>query len=85
MREVHIEIRFGEDGFPSPEMLALRNQIEDFIDDGELGEIVDAGSGMGVMDIYVSVSDPDSFIATVKEFVTGLGAEAATTYSVRDE
>ena len=56
--EIHIQIRIKGDGFASPAELDQRNQLEDEITERKIGEVVDAGSGMGVMDLSVEVTDP---------------------------
>jgi hypothetical protein len=54
---IHIEIHVERGGFPSSDELRLRQELEDWIHDNRIGEVVDAGSGGGVMDIYVKSID----------------------------
>ena len=79
MPEIHIEIRCGGDGFPSPDELAMRHAFEDAIADADVGEVVDAGGGMGVMDVYVEVEDVASALSEAKAIVKRLGLEDRAT------
>lgn len=56
--EIHIQIKLKGDKFASPEEFDERNQLEDEIEKRKIGQVVDAGSGMGVMDLSVEVADP---------------------------
>lgn len=58
LSEIHIQIKIKGDGFASPEELRERNGLEEEIEKRMIGEVVDAGSGMGVMDLAVEVADP---------------------------
>ena len=60
MMEIHIQIKIQGDGFPSPEELDLRHELEDWIEDNGVGVVVDAGAGGGVMDIFIEPSDMES-------------------------
>ena len=79
MAETHIQIRCDGNGFPSPEELNTRYALEDAIDEAGIGEIVDAGGGMGVMDIFVEVADPSAAQPAVTALVARVGlADRAT-------
>ena len=54
--EIHVELRIGGDGFPAAEQLRIRHELEDCIHDNGIGQVVDAGAGRGVMDIFVEAS-----------------------------
>ena len=56
--EIHIQIKLQGSGFASPQELGERNRLQDDIERRKIGEVVDAGSGMGVMDLSVVVTDP---------------------------
>ena len=58
--QIHIEFKLTGDGFPNADELRLRHELEDWILDRALGDIVDAGAGRGVMDIYVETSREDA-------------------------
>lgn len=75
MPEIHIQIKCAGDGFPSSEELASRHALEDALLEAEVGEIVDAGGGMGVMDVYLDVEDVAAAMATATEIVKRLGLE----------
>lgn len=77
--EIHIEIKCDGDGFPSSAELAKRNALEDALAEADVGEVVDAGGGMGVMDIYIDVKDVSVAMAKTKEIVVRLGLESRTT------
>lgn len=79
MAEIHIQIRYDGDGFPSSNELHTRYALEDAIDQAGIGEIVDAGGGMGVMDIFVEVADPSAAQPAVTAIVARVGlADRAT-------
>lgn len=48
---------------PSKQELALRHALEDEIKKSEVGEIVSAGAGMGMMDVQVRLATKDSWKA----------------------
>jgi hypothetical protein len=79
MTEIHIQIHCDGDGFPSSSELAVRHAVEDALGDAEVGEVVDAGGGMGVMDIYLAVDDVASAVSKAKAIVKRLGLEARAT------
>jgi hypothetical protein len=58
--EIHIQIKLAGDGFPSPDELDLRHELEDWLEDNGLGIVLDAGGGGGVMDIFFEQSLPDA-------------------------
>ena len=78
MPEIHITIRYDGAGLPSQAELATRHQLEDALEDEEVGEVVDAGGGMGVMDIYLDVDDVPAALARAKVIVARLGLAART-------
>lgn len=78
MSEIHIEIKCDGDGFPSSAELAKRHAVEDALAEAEVGEVVDAGGGRGVMDIYVDVKDVAVAMAKTKAIVKRLGLESRT-------
>jgi hypothetical protein len=84
MPEIHIQLKCDGDGFPSSDELAKRHAIEDAINDAEVGEVVDAGGGMGVMDVYVDVEDVSVAMAKITEIVKTLGLESRTTVTAPD-
>jgi hypothetical protein len=73
MAEIHITIRYDGAGLPSLAELAARRQLEDALEDEEVGDVVDAGGGMGVMDIYLDVDDVPAALARAKAIVARLG------------
>jgi hypothetical protein len=79
MPEIHIQIKCEGDGFPSADELESRNELEDALMEAEVGEIVDAGGGMGVMDIYIDVGDVAGAMTTITELVKTLGLSPRTT------
>jgi hypothetical protein len=78
MSEIHIEIKCDGDGFPSSAELAKRHAVEDALAEADVGEVVDAGGGMGVMDIYIDVKDVAAAMAKTQEIVKRLGLEGRT-------
>jgi hypothetical protein len=79
MAEIHIQIRCTGTGFPSADELNQRYQLEDAIDEAGIGQIVDAGGGMGVMDVFVEVADPTAAQPAVTAIVERVGlADRAT-------
>ncbi len=77
--ERHIQIKIQGDGFPTSDELAARHHLEDLITAANIGQIVDAGSGMGVMDIYIKVSDPTTAQPVVQTLVDQWGLTPITT------
>jgi hypothetical protein len=79
MAEIHIQIRCTGDGFPSADELDQRYQLEDAIDEAGIGQIVDSGGGVGVMDVFVEVADPTAAQPAVTAIVERVGlADRAT-------
>jgi hypothetical protein len=77
--EVHLQIRVSGANFPTPSELQSRYEVEDFVRARGLGRIVDAGSGMGVMDVVIATADPEKAESELKELVARLGiAERVT-------
>jgi hypothetical protein len=81
MPEVHIQIKIQGDGFASEEELKKRNDLEDAIEAQKLGEIVDAGTGMGVMDLFVEVADDAQVRPALEKLVAQFGLTAQTSIS----
>jgi hypothetical protein len=77
--EIHIQISCDGDGFPSTSELAKRHELEDALAKAEVGEVVDAGGGMGVMDIYLDVDDVTTAVSKAKAIVERLGLADRTT------
>jgi hypothetical protein len=85
MPEIHIEISCDGDGFPSAHELAMRREIQDALETAEVGEIVDTGGGMGVMDIYLEVTDAEVALSQAKAIVKRLGLADRTTVAAAAE
>ena len=79
MVEIHIEIRCDGDGFPSSSEYATRHALEDALAAADIGKVVDAGGGMGVIDIYIDVNDLETAMRQTKEIVKRLGLDERTT------
>jgi len=77
--EVHIEVKLKGNGFPAPEETANRYKYEDLIAERNIGEIVDSGAGMGVMDIFVEVSDAAAAKEAILSIAKELNIEEITT------
>jgi hypothetical protein len=58
--QFHIEIKLKGDGVPTDDDLRLRHELEDWILDQGVGEIFDAGAGLGVMDISIETTSEDA-------------------------
>jgi|SwirhisoilCB2_FD_contig_41_19388459_length_1299_multi_1_in_0_out_0_2 hypothetical protein len=82
---IRLEISFAEDGFPTRDELGFRWELEDLLEQNQVGEVVGAGSGMGVMDIDVEVDDVDSALRTINDLLAQLHIENVTTISVWDD
>jgi hypothetical protein len=84
MKEVHVQIRLPSDGFPSQEQMDLRDEVEAFIEAKALGEVVDAGSGLGTMDLRIEAPAPKKAVAAIRAYLSELGfADHATCELVR--
>ena len=84
MAEIHIQIKCDGDGFPSSDELANRHALEDALLEAELGEIVDAGGGMGVMDVFIDVEDVSAAAPRIRDIVKRLGLESRATVDAPD-
>jgi hypothetical protein len=71
--EIHIDIKVSGPSFATPEELDLRNAIEDAIEQANIGEVVDVGTGMGEMNIAVEVHDPQEAFAEIKSIIEQFG------------
>jgi hypothetical protein len=79
MKEVHVQIRLPSEGFPSQEQMDVRDQVEEFIEAKALGEVVDAGSGLGTMDLRIEAPAPKKAVAAIRAYLIQLGvADHAT-------
>lgn len=76
--EIRVQIRFAGAGFPSEEELDLRHTLEDMIEDRGIGEVVDAGAGLGVVDLAVAVSEPKKALSQISSLVAELGIQERT-------
>ncbi len=85
MPEIHIEIRCEGDGFPTPQELAKRHELEEALEAAEIGDVVDAGGGEGVMDVFVEVDDANAAVAMARSIVKKLGLADRATVQVTDE
>jgi hypothetical protein len=66
---VTITIKISGDGFASPKELDLRAQVENEIEKRNLGRVVEAGSGMGVMEItFAEAHDIEGIRKVLQEF-----------------
>jgi hypothetical protein len=84
MKEVHVQIRLPSEGFPTPAQMDLRDRIEEFIEAKALGEVVDAGSGLGAMDLRIEAPSPKKAVAIIRSYLSELGvADHATCEVVR--
>jgi hypothetical protein len=82
MKEVHVQIRLRSEGFPSQEEMDLRDQVEEFIEAKALGEVVDAGSGLGTMDLRIEASAPKKAVAAIRAYLTDLGVSDHATCEI---
>ena len=81
MVEVHVQIRVRGQ-FADDQELAVRNALEDLLTSKGLGEVVDAGSGMGVMDLALETGQPDESQRVVREFLREQGLLERATVKV---
>ena len=79
MPEIHIQIDCDGEGFPAAHELAIRRELRDALETAEVGEVVDIGGGMGVMDIYLEVDDVDTAISLSTAIVKQMGLADRTT------
>ena len=77
--EIHISIKIKEN-FPNQEEQSLGEKIEDLIQENDVGEVVDSGAGLGVMDIFVEPKDEKS-IEKIKKIIDDLGVNDEVTVS----
>lgn len=65
---ISISIDIEGDGFGSPKELDLRAQVENEVEKRDLGKAVEAGSGMGKMEVtFAEANDPDGIKAVLQE------------------
>ena len=76
--EVRIQIRCEGTGFPTEDELDLRYTLEELIKDRGIGEVVDAGSGMGVMDLAVAAENPEAALQSIKLLIDLLSLGSRT-------
>ena len=58
-----------EGDWPSPEDMAVRNEITDELDALNIGEFGGAGGGMGSMDFSYNVTDAEAAEGTIREML----------------
>ena len=80
--EIEIAIRLEGEGFATHDELELRDVVEDWIKQQNLGEIVDAGSGLGFMNLAVEVGDAPAALALLESYITQLGIRDRTTLNI---
>ena len=86
MKEVHVQIRLPSEGFPSQEQMDLRDRVEAFIEARALGEVVDAGSGLGTMDLRIEAPSPAKAVKAMRLYLAELGvADHASCEVVRPQ
>ncbi|MBH25191.1 MAG: hypothetical protein CMH57_12205 [Myxococcales bacterium] len=83
--ELHIQIKLDGDGLPDMDALDLRYTLEDRIEDLGYGEVIEAGGGLGVMDIFVQVDDPDTAEEGIATLVAALKLSDVTRVTRIDE
>lgn len=81
--EIHIQMRLRGQGFPSPDELQLRYELEDALEDQGVGEVVEAGAGGGVMDIFLEVEDSNLAMLAARRMVEAQGLKEITTLYAR--
>lgn len=68
---IHIEIPYEGEGLPNIHLLRRREAIERGLESANVGDVIDAGGGEGVMDIWLETPNVDHampfVIAAVKE------------------
>jgi hypothetical protein len=80
--EIQISIKLTGDGFPSPEEMDARDQLEENIEEQSIGNVVHAGGGMGFMDLAVEVTDPTASLRALEKLISELGLTERTTLTV---
>jgi hypothetical protein len=83
MAIIEIQIKLQGDGFPTPEELEVRHKLEDTIEERNIGEVVDAGGGGGVMDVGVEVEDGEKAMNEIQNIVRELKIEDITKVQLR--
>jgi hypothetical protein len=79
---IEIQIRC-ESTWPTREELALRNDLEDWLN-GNIGSVVGCGGGMGAMDISLNTSDDEENVTRIRDRVRQLGLEKITEIKTMD-
>jgi hypothetical protein len=82
MTELHICIDCHGDGSPTAAELASRHAVEDALLEANVGEIVDCGSGRGVMDVFVEVVNAAEARLQITAILEKLGLTSRTKISV---
>ena len=80
---VRVEIKLFGDGFPSVRELKARHEMEDFVHAKGLGRVIDAGSGMGVMDIAIATNDVERIESHLRGLASRLGMAERMTINRR--
>lgn len=73
--EIHVQIVYPGDGFPSVDLLHRRQELEKRLNASGAGEVTDAGAGGGVMDVFFASEDLKRALPLVKQALADLGFE----------
>jgi hypothetical protein len=66
---LRVVIRWPGDDFASRQDIEERNKIQNLIDEGKVGKIISAGTGMGWMDIAIEVKDKKAARLSISEIM----------------
>ena len=80
--EIHILIECAGGGFATSDELAVRYALEDALVGAGVGEVVDAGSGDGVMDVFVEVANTAEAQSRIAVILKELGLHEVATVAV---
>ena len=86
MPEIHVEIRLKAN-WPTEAEMELRHVIEDAIEEQSIGEVVQAGSGLGIAELYVEVpeSEAGTALKAIEAIAKANGAEQITKVTLLDD
>ena len=73
MAEIEIRMKLTGEGLASPEELALRHRFQDEIESRGIGKDLGGGSGFGVMDVLVEVTDAETGKSRLRFLAQELG------------